>query len=56
MNARAFEPYLLTVPGCTPLCPLDLFVNLTQSVISDDVEKECAMPSPPASEIPTLGN
>jgi len=56
VNARAFEPYLLTVPGCTPLCPLDLFVNLTQSVISDDVEKECAMPSPPASEIPTLGN
>lgn len=56
VNARAYEPYLLTIPGCTPLCPLDEFVQLTASVISDDVKKECNMDSPPVSDILTLGN
>ena len=56
MDSSAFEPYLLTVPGCTPLCPLDRFVQLTQSVISEDVKKECLLESSFANEIPTLGN
>jgi len=56
VHSSAFEPYLLTVPGCTPLCPLDRFVQLTQSVISEDVKKECLLESSFANEIPTLGN
>ena len=44
------------MPGCASHCPLDRFVQLTQSVISEDVKKECRLESPLANEIPTLGN
>jgi len=47
-------PYLLTVPGCTPLCPLDKFLQLTQSVIVDDIRKECGLDSLPADDVLVL--
>ncbi|XP_015117780.1 uncharacterized protein LOC107041654 [Diachasma alloeum] len=38
------EPTLLTLPGCTPACPLSQFVNLTKDVIPEDWDKECSIP------------
>lgn len=35
------EPTLLTLPGCTALCPLHTFIELTKDVIPHDWEKEC---------------
>ncbi|KZC11798.1 Prostatic acid phosphatase [Dufourea novaeangliae] len=37
------EPILLTLPGCTALCPLNQFITLTKDVIPINWEKECAM-------------
>ncbi|XP_036143720.1 prostatic acid phosphatase isoform X2 [Monomorium pharaonis] len=35
------EPIILTLPGCTTLCPLNEFINLTKNVVPEDWEKEC---------------
>jgi len=35
------EPRLLTLPGCTPSCPLDTFAALVQPLIPDDWDREC---------------
>ncbi|XP_036144877.1 prostatic acid phosphatase [Monomorium pharaonis] len=37
------EPIILTLPGCTTLCPLNEFINLTKNVVPEDWEKECLM-------------
>ncbi|KAK2586742.1 hypothetical protein KPH14_011774 [Odynerus spinipes] len=37
------EPNLLTLPGCTALCPLNKFIELTKDVIPEDWQKECIM-------------
>lgn len=36
------EPRLLTLPGCVAMCPLEQFVWLTESVIPENRERECA--------------
>lgn len=37
------EPILLTLPGCTTLCPLYEFIAATKDVVPEDWEKECLM-------------
>lgn len=39
------EPSLLTLPGCTPSCPLDDFIRLTKDVVPTDLERECLIGS-----------
>lgn len=40
-NSSIEEPYLLTIPGCTPACPLEKFTELTKDVIPRDWKVEC---------------
>uniref|UniRef100_A0A1B6G422 acid phosphatase n=1 Tax=Cuerna arida TaxID=1464854 RepID=A0A1B6G422_9HEMI len=40
-NSTIHEPYLLTLPGCTPVCPLDMFLQLCEAVVPLDWEREC---------------
>jgi len=40
-NATDRDPYILTIPGCQPLCPLDEFIQITKPVIPDDWNMEC---------------
>ncbi|KAI8427625.1 hypothetical protein MSG28_002110 [Choristoneura fumiferana] len=37
------EPRLMEVPGCSSLCPLDTFKELTKHIVPDDFEKECEL-------------
>nr|CAD7568396.1 unnamed protein product [Timema californicum] len=41
-NNTETDPYLLQLPGCDTLCPLDSFVELTKPIIPDDLTTECA--------------
>ncbi|XP_037552494.1 lysosomal acid phosphatase [Nematolebias whitei] len=45
-NDSTMEPYPLQLPGCSLDCPLEEFVKITKSSISDDRDKECQLPSP----------
>uniref|UniRef100_A0ABI7ZQL0 acid phosphatase n=1 Tax=Felis catus TaxID=9685 RepID=A0ABI7ZQL0_FELCA len=40
-NETQHEPYPLTVPGCTPSCPLTKFAELVAPVIPQDWSTEC---------------
>ncbi|KAM7064095.1 prostatic acid phosphatase isoform 1-T1 [Molossus nigricans] len=40
-NETHHEPYPLTLPGCTPSCPLTKFATLVSSVIPQDWSTEC---------------
>lgn len=40
-NDTNTEPYTLVLPGCTELCPLDRFKELTASIIPGDIMAEC---------------
>ncbi|XP_054450841.1 prostatic acid phosphatase isoform X2 [Pteronotus mesoamericanus] len=40
-NDTRHEPYPLTLPGCTPSCPLTKFTELVASVIPQDWSAEC---------------
>ncbi|KAF6312430.1 hypothetical protein mRhiFer1_000222 [Rhinolophus ferrumequinum] len=40
-NETQHEPYPLTLPGCTPSCPLMKFTELVASVIPQDWPTEC---------------
>ncbi|XP_005895702.2 prostatic acid phosphatase [Bos mutus] len=42
-NETRYEPHPLTLPGCTPSCPLAKFVELVAPVISQDWSMECAI-------------
>ncbi|XP_073534194.1 prostatic acid phosphatase isoform X3 [Phyllobates terribilis] len=42
-NDSTVDPYLLTLPGCSPSCPLTMFTDLTSSIIVDDWKKECGV-------------
>ncbi|XP_060005831.1 prostatic acid phosphatase isoform X4 [Lagenorhynchus albirostris] len=42
-NETQHEPHPLTLPGCTPSCPLTKFAELVAPVISQDWSTECAM-------------
>uniref|UniRef100_A0A665TFX6 Lysosomal acid phosphatase n=1 Tax=Echeneis naucrates TaxID=173247 RepID=A0A665TFX6_ECHNA len=44
-NDSSVSPYPLELPGCSLQCPLEDFVRITKSWISDDREKECQVPS-----------
>ena len=35
-------PYPLTLPGCSTLCPLEKFEQLTRSIVPEDWTKECS--------------
>ncbi|CAH1398948.1 unnamed protein product [Nezara viridula] len=35
------EPYLLTIPGCEEVCPMDKVLSLTAAVIPDNIDEEC---------------
>ena len=35
-------PYPLTLPGCSTLCPLEKFKQLTRSIVPDNWTKECS--------------
>lgn len=37
------EPRLMEVPGCSSLCPLDTFKELTKHIVPDDFDKECEL-------------
>ncbi|XP_043258395.1 prostatic acid phosphatase-like isoform X2 [Colletes gigas] len=40
-NSTDHEPYSLTIPGCTTICPLEKFVQILKPMIPDDWEEEC---------------
>lgn len=40
-NETHHEPYPLTLPGCTPSCPLTKFTELVAPVIPQDWSAEC---------------
>ncbi|XP_059777910.1 prostatic acid phosphatase [Balaenoptera ricei] len=42
-NETQHEPHSLTLPGCTPSCPLTKFAELVALVIPQDWSTECAM-------------
>uniref|UniRef100_A0A8C6AUP0 acid phosphatase n=1 Tax=Monodon monoceros TaxID=40151 RepID=A0A8C6AUP0_MONMO len=42
-NETQHEPHPLTLPGCTPSCPLTKFAELVAPVIPQDWSTECAM-------------
>lgn len=44
-NDSKVEPYPLELPGCSLDCPLEEFVRITKSWISDDRDKECQVSS-----------
>lgn len=44
-NESSREPYILTVPGCSELCPLNRFKELTASIIPADLQAECGVGS-----------
>ncbi|KAL6424210.1 hypothetical protein ACFW04_009812 [Cataglyphis niger] len=51
-NTTVHEPYPMTIPGCTVVCPLDKFVEILKPMISDNWEEECkiedyVIPPPP---------
>lgn len=44
-NETHHEPYPLTLPGCTPSCPLTKFAELVAPVIPQDWSTECSITS-----------
>lgn len=44
-NSSSKDPYLMIIPNCSSLCPLDKFVALTESIIPDDIVSECKVTS-----------
>uniref|UniRef100_A0A1B6KL21 acid phosphatase n=1 Tax=Graphocephala atropunctata TaxID=36148 RepID=A0A1B6KL21_9HEMI len=40
-NSSSHDPYVLTLPGCTAVCPLDKFLVLCETVVPQDWEREC---------------
>jgi len=42
-NDSSIPPYVLTVPGCSSMCPFEEFVNLTSSLVPVDINQECML-------------
>ncbi|XP_034180109.1 prostatic acid phosphatase isoform X3 [Osmia lignaria lignaria] len=40
-NTTEREPYRLTIPGCTTICPLEKFIHILKPMIPDNWEEEC---------------
>nr|CAD7462685.1 unnamed protein product [Timema tahoe] len=58
-NSTEHDPYLLTLPKCSPSCPLDTFIQLTQDLIPQDWQRECELRSTQKElrlRMPNLGN
>ncbi|XP_053997859.1 lysosomal acid phosphatase-like isoform X1 [Hylaeus anthracinus] len=54
-NTTDREPYPLTIPGCTTICPLEDFVRILKPTIPDDWEEECKVEgdyTPPPAPVP----
>jgi hypothetical protein len=45
-NDTTVDPYVLVVPGCTELCPIIKFQQLTASVVPLDIDAECQIQDP----------
>lgn len=44
-NSTVNDPFILTLPTCTAMCPFDQFVALTSSVVPLDIVFECEVSS-----------
>merc|ERR1712226_1177378 len=53
-NETTSDPYVLTLPNCTALCPLDQFVESTKAAVPDDIKAECQIASPVISNKLTI--
>uniref|UniRef100_A0A8C5WEN2 Uncharacterized protein n=1 Tax=Leptobrachium leishanense TaxID=445787 RepID=A0A8C5WEN2_9ANUR len=54
-NDSIAEPYELVLPGCTSPCPLQLFTQLTASIIPQDWYRECQITEKkPKSDVTSL--
>uniref|UniRef100_A0A8C5WCC2 acid phosphatase n=1 Tax=Leptobrachium leishanense TaxID=445787 RepID=A0A8C5WCC2_9ANUR len=42
-NDSSLDPYRLILPGCNETCPIQMFIDLTSSVIAEDWNKECGI-------------
>ncbi|XP_076183986.1 prostatic acid phosphatase [Ptiloglossa arizonensis] len=54
-NTTVHEPYPLTIPGCTTICPLEKFIQILKPMIPDDWEEECKVEGeyiPPPAPLP----
>ncbi|KZC05750.1 Testicular acid phosphatase like protein [Dufourea novaeangliae] len=54
-NTTDREPYPLTIPGCTTICPFDKFVEILKPMIPDDWKEECKVEgdyTPPPAPVP----
>lgn len=40
-NTTEYNPYPLTVPGCSTICPLEKFVQILKPMIPDNWDEEC---------------
>jgi lysosomal acid phosphatase len=53
-NDSTREPYVLTLPGCDPSCPLKKFKELTLSILPEDWTAECSEASSSTSVTGTV--
>lgn len=54
-NTTDHEPYLLTIPGCTTICPLEKFIRILKPMLPDNWEEECKVDgeyTPPPAPLP----
>ncbi|CAK9817368.1 Lysosomal acid phosphatase [Anthophora quadrimaculata] len=54
-NTTDHEPYPLTIPGCTTVCPLEKFIQILKPLIPDDWIEECKVDgdyTPPPAPVP----
>ncbi|CAK9801459.1 Testicular acid phosphatase homolog [Anthophora plagiata] len=54
-NTTDHEPYPLTIPSCTTVCPLEKFVQILKPLIPDDWVEECKVDgdyTPPPAPLP----
>ncbi|KAG1682396.1 Testicular acid phosphatase [Nymphon striatum] len=45
-NDSRVDPFVLSLPGCAQLCPLEKFKSLTKDIIPEDIAKECGLSTP----------
>ncbi|XP_006564906.1 lysosomal acid phosphatase isoform X2 [Apis mellifera] len=54
-NTTEYEPYPLTIPGCTTICPLEKFIQILNPMIPDNWNEECKVNGeykPPPAPLP----
>ncbi|XP_012343616.1 prostatic acid phosphatase isoform X1 [Apis florea] len=54
-NTTEYEPYPLTIPGCTTICPLEKFIEILNPMIPDNWNEECKVDGeykPPPAPLP----